>query len=67
MQQRLQKVIRELLESGKDRGVVSDETLKKSVIELNKISHRLYTDTNLLEPAKKILFSMSENKLRVIM
>ena len=38
----------------KDRGVVSDdETLQKSMIELNKISHRLYTDTNLLEPAKK--------------
>ena len=34
-------------------GKVSNETLQKSLFELNKISHRLYTDTNLVEPSKK--------------
>lgn len=34
-------------------GKVSQETLQKSLLELNKISHRLYTDTNLVEPSKE--------------
>ena len=34
-------------------GKVSNETLQKSLEELTKISHRLYTDTNLVEASKK--------------
>jgi U32 family peptidase len=37
----------------KKTGSISKETLNKSINELNKISHRLYTDTNLVEPSKE--------------
>ena len=37
----------------KETGSVSRATLEKSLNELNKISHRLYTDTNLIESSKE--------------